>query len=346
MEFLHTVGIDFIQHLQKHFKGYDDIILVASHLGDPRNAFLIYFPIAYCLHKKTGVYVLWLAILSEWLNAIAKWVLHGERPFWWVKESLLYEENQIVVQQYKLTCETGPGSPSGHAMVTASVVSCLVMSLITNLRPRFCLQGFLWVVFVLFMLAVTVSRIFIATHFPHQVVFGTSLGIILTLVVSQVPLEKIKISHCIILSLTLPLTCFATFYCLKVVGLDPQWSITLATKHCVRPDWVHLDTTLFNSIYRDAGSVLGYGLFLAMHSDVASRAHAAISCNVCKLINTTLCLLVCQVGESVKPSQDGVYFYYFFTFVKFCGLVYLVMFISSLFNDSYLKKQEDKKSEN
>jgi glucose-6-phosphatase len=55
----------------------------------------------------------------------------------------------------------------------------------------------------------------------------------------------------------MPTSCILTFYILKWCGLDPQWSISLATKYCANPDWIHLDTTLFNAVYRDAGSVLG-----------------------------------------------------------------------------------------
>ena len=50
-----------------------DLMLHLSHLGDPRNAFLIYFPLSFCLHKPTGEKVLWLAALAEWINAILKW---------------------------------------------------------------------------------------------------------------------------------------------------------------------------------------------------------------------------------------------------------------------------------
>lgn len=50
-----------------------ELMLQLSHLGDPRNAFLLYFPLSFCLHKATGEKVLWLACLAEWINAILKW---------------------------------------------------------------------------------------------------------------------------------------------------------------------------------------------------------------------------------------------------------------------------------
>lgn len=55
------------------FQDSSELMMTMSHLGDPRNAFLIYFPIAYCLHRPTGLQLLWLASLSEWINALLKW---------------------------------------------------------------------------------------------------------------------------------------------------------------------------------------------------------------------------------------------------------------------------------
>jgi len=52
---------------------HGQLMMAMSHLGDPRNAFLIFFPLTYCLHRPTGLEVLWLASLSEWINALLKW---------------------------------------------------------------------------------------------------------------------------------------------------------------------------------------------------------------------------------------------------------------------------------
>jgi len=61
----------------------------------------------------------------------------------------------------------------------------------------------------------------------------------------------------ILTSVAIPGSCIATFYIFQSIGLDPQWSISMATKHCLKKEWIHLDTTLFNAVYRDAGSILG-----------------------------------------------------------------------------------------
>lgn len=49
------------------------LMLFLSHVGDPRNAYLIYFPLTFICQKAAGIKVLWVAAVVEWLNAILKW---------------------------------------------------------------------------------------------------------------------------------------------------------------------------------------------------------------------------------------------------------------------------------
>ena len=73
MEKIYDFGIDIILQIQSACKNYEDQILFLSRVGDPRNAFLIYFPMAYHLNSGFGLSVLWSFIFSEWLNLILKW---------------------------------------------------------------------------------------------------------------------------------------------------------------------------------------------------------------------------------------------------------------------------------
>lgn len=47
------------------------------------------------------------------------------------------------------------------------------------------------------------------------------------------------------------------FLVIQLAGIDPFWSLTLAEKWCQNKDWIHLDTTLFAAIIRDASSLVG-----------------------------------------------------------------------------------------
>lgn len=89
-------------------------------------------------------------------------VLFGERPYWWVHETSYYADAaRPHIEQYPMTCETGPGetrgvwlflppdrpdscslvtplflcpgSPSGHAMGAAGIYYTLVTSVLAIL---------------------------------------------------------------------------------------------------------------------------------------------------------------------------------------------------------------------
>lgn len=56
-------------------------------------------------------------------------LLMEDRPFWWVREQ---GGGAVELRQTPLTCETGPGSPSGHVMGSAAVLYALLRWAIAN----------------------------------------------------------------------------------------------------------------------------------------------------------------------------------------------------------------------
>ena len=73
MEVVLDSGVNFIIYLQNSWAGWQSEMLFFSKVGDPRNSFLIYFPVVYHLNRNLGISVLWTAIISEWLNLVLKW---------------------------------------------------------------------------------------------------------------------------------------------------------------------------------------------------------------------------------------------------------------------------------
>uniref|UniRef100_A0A6I8NDF4 glucose-6-phosphatase n=1 Tax=Ornithorhynchus anatinus TaxID=9258 RepID=A0A6I8NDF4_ORNAN len=122
MDFLHRNGVLVIQHLQKDYRAYQDFLNFMSNVGDPRNIFSIYFPLWFQLNRTVGTKMIWVAVIGDWFNLIFKWILFGHRPYWWVQETLIYTNHSSpCLEQFPTTCETGPGSPSGHAMGSSCV---------------------------------------------------------------------------------------------------------------------------------------------------------------------------------------------------------------------------------
>ncbi|CAL8379846.1 unnamed protein product [Gadus morhua 'NCC'] len=232
-------------------------------MGDPKAAFLLIFPLTYFIHRRTGTTVLWVAAVSEWLNLVFKWFLFGERPYWWIGESRLFVNNHPQVIQFASTCETGPGSPSGHAMVTAAVWWVIVSAVGSSLYSR--TRSVIWtalpyLLYITLLVAVGLSRIFILAHFPHQVVAGSITGFILGVILKPRAPEQRPLLFYVGSSLGLLLTALLMKIGLEELGFDLSWSITLAKKWCAHSEWVRLDSAPFSSLTRDCGAILGLGL--------------------------------------------------------------------------------------
>lgn len=254
---LYYQGAKAVQVLQQEYPGIGPGLLSVSSWGDPSQGFLLYFPVILSLSYPRGLRFLGAFIVCEWLNMMAKWLLHGERPYWWVIEN---SQLGIQLQQTRLTCETGPGAPSGHSQAAAVIWSCLVDTG-TGLAQGYRLQG--WVVFLTMQLMMLFSRCYIGAHFPHQCLMGCGVGLLVVRGVytshSWINLTRAQL---VLVSLFLITSSLGLFSLLLYKGFDPNWSIQLAKKHCERPEWIYVDTTPFYAMVRFSGSALGLSLCL------------------------------------------------------------------------------------
>lgn len=74
MDAVHAQGIWMAESLQLSTTAYEQTWLFASHMGDPKAAFLLMFPLTYFFNRRTGVAVVWVAAITEWLNLVFKWL--------------------------------------------------------------------------------------------------------------------------------------------------------------------------------------------------------------------------------------------------------------------------------
>ncbi|XP_022291443.2 glucose-6-phosphatase 2-like [Crassostrea virginica] len=340
MDYVHLRGVEIIHQIQHTFRHHVDLMQILTRVGDPRYAFLIYFPLAYCFHRPTGTRVLWIACLSEWLNGVLKWILHGERPYWWVNEMKQHDHivNVPSLQQYSLTCETGPGSPSGHAMVTSAVLYSIGSSFIRHglKKTRTFERVLVWVSFSIVLLAVNISRLFIATHFPHQVLAGSLTGILLAEAVKHEHTSHLSLRHYVAWSLIMVCGIVITYTGISYLGLDPLWSLGLAKKWCANPDWVHPDTTPFFAFVRDISSLIGFGVGVFLRDMPHHPMKLSI---VQKLIYLGMALVLTLSIENIKTFPSSSLFYVI-GFLKFTTMMIGIVFvIPKLLNKYNLKKQ-------
>ena len=128
-ECLYLSEAKFLSTLQEQLSPLSDFIVPISSIGDPSKGFIIYFPLILAINYLKGIKFLGAFIVSEWINMVdnanmlmlkkilkllsipivlstfqnAKWILQGERPYWWIEE----HQTNITLLQTPLTCETG-----------------------------------------------------------------------------------------------------------------------------------------------------------------------------------------------------------------------------------------------
>nr|CAD7576935.1 unnamed protein product [Timema californicum] len=186
------------------FPKSDGFFLTVTQLADPLYAFLFLVPIAAGLHTSFGTDILVATVVAEWSNTLLKCstaedgeievrisvgLLMEDRPFWWVRETNVYGKGDLArfpkLRQTPLTCETGPGSPSGHVMGYGAVAYCLVVWFIKmfvknnkklSARTKSRVVVSVWILYAVTIVLVALSRLYVATHFPHQCLLG-ALGV-------------------------------------------------------------------------------------------------------------------------------------------------------------------------
>ncbi|XP_015741373.1 glucose-6-phosphatase 3 [Coturnix japonica] len=325
MDALHAAGIHFAEVLQSGPRWMEDVWLTVTSSADPKCIFTICFPLAYFLDRKVGVAVLWVGLLAEWLNVVCKWFLFGERPFWWIHESGFGSGQQLTVRQFPVSCETGPGSPSGHCMITGAALWPLVSAL-TALASRhsksLLLKLIPFTAYMLLLVAVGLSRVYVLAHFPHQVLSGIVAGAVLGWgLQARTPITR-SMGFFAVTSLGLLLGSIALHGLMIAAGVDIDWSIRLATTWCKDPSWLRLDTRPFASICRVAGSALGLGLAAGdpKHWDKPLPPRQRAACAVLALAAVR--------GLQHIPQPQQVTLWYTSSFIKYAagpGLVAVLL---------------------
>jgi hypothetical protein len=129
-----------------------------SFLGS-EDFFLLVLPLVYwCVDSSLGARVGIVLITSSYLNGIFKLLFAGPRPYW-VSERVL-----------ALAEDASFGVPSGHAQNAVGIWGTVA----SRIRTRWA-----WGVAIALMFFIGFSRWYLGVHFPHDVIAGWLIGILL-----------------------------------------------------------------------------------------------------------------------------------------------------------------------
>lgn len=126
-----------------------------TFLGTP-DFFILFLPLVYwCIDAGLGIRIGLILLFSNGLNEIVKLALHGPRPYW------------ISPEVKALSAESSFGPPSGHAEIGVGVWGTIAAAV---RRP------WAWILFLIVVLLIGLSRVYLAVHFPADVILGWLLG--------------------------------------------------------------------------------------------------------------------------------------------------------------------------
>ncbi|NXN86388.1 G6PC3 phosphatase, partial [Bombycilla garrulus] len=224
MDVLHEAGIHAAVALQAGPAWLEHFWLFLTSRFSPSWLYTVCFPLARGLDERLSLMVLWTALVAEWLNVVLKWFLFGERPYWWMHDSGLWSREELpLLRQFPVTCETGPGSPSGHCMILGAALWPVVTALSKGLAPSRLLRLIPFLTYILLLVAMGLSRVFVLAHFPHQVVTGSLAGMALGWGLQRWPPDFLKWRFFLDAALGLLLSALALHGLATAAGLDLDW---------------------------------------------------------------------------------------------------------------------------
>ena len=154
MDVVQQIGIRLIAALQHTVPGLDGFMRLFTVLGREEGYILLISLVYWCLDRRAGIRLALLLLLSSEANTWAKLLFHDPRPYW-------------LVPVLGRDTESSYGVPSGHAQNAVLVW----FGLAAASRRRWA-----WPIAVVLVCLISLSRLYLGVHFPHDVVVGWILG--------------------------------------------------------------------------------------------------------------------------------------------------------------------------
>ena len=156
MDALFQFGLDATEWLQSTLPQLESFFQFISTLG-LEEFYLALMPLIYwSVHKEAGRALAYVFLLGNVLNTMLKHAFRQPRPFW------------LDPTLEKFT-DSGYGIPSGHAQFTTTIYLFFAFWV----RRRW-----MWLLAIVLIILMPLSRVYLGSHFVHDVVAGFLLGLL------------------------------------------------------------------------------------------------------------------------------------------------------------------------
>lgn len=315
---------------QHNFHSWNDVWIQSAHFGHPTIPYVVVFPFLYLLSSSSAAVCLSTVAIAEYLNTLLKWAFNDHRPYWWINEIQRAKrfDRPIRMLQVPETCETGPGFPSGHVMITTCVWFLLWRRLIrstSSTRARLSVR-FVGLLLIMYVAVIGVGRVYISAHFIDQVVFGLLFGLGSALLLERCERPESNFRQMAIVSIG----CLATGLLLQrslwLLEMDPNWTLRMAKKHCFKSIYAKADSTPMYVIWKTGGALFGSALtfgYLAKRWPIATGQSWSAAIKIKLALSIVIAVLVSWSNGYISLSPTNlinVQHFYLYTYVQYALL--------------------------
>lgn len=158
MEIILAFGVRFITALQNLGEWQVPLMKFFTFLGT-EEFYMLVLPVLYwCVSAPLGGRVAVILMLSGGINEALKLAFHAPRPYWY----------SPLVRHF--ASETSFGVPSGHAQNAVAI---------WGIMAAYLKKGWAWMGAILLMFLIGFSRLSLGVHFPHDVLLGWLVGLLI-----------------------------------------------------------------------------------------------------------------------------------------------------------------------
>jgi len=161
MDNLIESGLNLILFIQQLSPALDGLMKVITFLGSVEFIILIFPLIYFVFDRNLGLRVLFILVATDVSSNIFKLLLHQPRPYW------------INIKINAIETQPSYALPSSHASNTLAVLGYIAYTL---------RKTWVWVVTILILLLIGISRLYLGVHFAHDVILGWLIGLVVLVI--------------------------------------------------------------------------------------------------------------------------------------------------------------------